>query len=155
MTAVAGSTIDDIAMTTLDASSLSNPFAVRLTAAAVTTGFSATSSYTWQIAGFGGAVTGLSNGTLATANGSGANIATFGELFTLDTSSFATANGLTSSSGSFALELLGSSGSQTLDVAYTAAPEPGTAMLVLAGVVPMLLMGRRRRSESAETFRSR
>ncbi len=43
------------------------------------------------------------------------------------------------------LELEDSSGLYSLDIVYNAAPEPGTAMLLLGGAVPMLTSRRRRR----------
>jgi len=72
-------------------------------------------------------------------------------LFVLDTSSFNTANP-GSSSGEFELELVanGTSGAGYLDaVYYSSAPEPGTATLILGGILPMLI-GRRRRRVSEE-----
>ncbi len=129
------------------ASTNGSPFTITLTAPSATGGFTKTLNYDWVIASVGSA-SGISNGTLATASNTG-NPGTSG-LFTLDTSNFVTANGGSFPiASSFSLQLDGLSGSQTLDVVYNATPEPGTALLVLGGALPMIL-GRRRRAKRIE-----
>jgi len=96
------------------------------------------------------AVNGISlNGTAVT---SGTNLSTADSSdFVLSTSGFtapSSASGLTSS---WQLEVvtdsgLGGSSGQDLDLVYSATPEPGTALLVLAGGLPMLLSRRRRKN---------
>jgi len=73
--------------------------------------------------------------------------------FVLSTSGFtapSSASGLTTS---WQLEVVGDSGlgasGQDLDLIYSATPEPGTAMLVLAGALPLLTARRRRRKAVA------
>ena len=99
-------------------------------------GFSATTSDIWQIA-TATSVSGItlaggvgSTTVLATDGGSFAPTVTSGDsgIFALNTSAFATANSTTSSTGNYELELLQpSTGVFDLDLAYNAAPEPGTA----------------------------
>jgi hypothetical protein len=125
--------------------------------------FNSASTYTFQILKFNGfSETGVSDfafdpsGTtiLATDGGAGAPALSTepsdaSGLFTLDTSAFANASLTSTSTGSFALELVSNNGgSGYLDVVYsgyTPAPEPGTAVLVLCGGLPMLMARRRRR----------
>ena len=45
----------------------------------------------------------------------------------------------------------GGNGDLEVDYAYNAVPEPGTAMLVLAGGLPMLMARRRRKNRNAAT----
>jgi autotransporter-associated beta strand protein len=158
--------VDSAGTTTLGAST-SSPINVRLTLpnGNATAGFSSTSNYSFPVLTFnavnfpndGAAGTpGTGITVLATDNGSGAPTVnpTYASLFTLDTSAFANSSLGTASNGSFALELniaAGGSGDLEVDYAYSAAPEPGTAMLVLAGGLPMLMARRRRRNGNAAT----
>jgi autotransporter-associated beta strand protein len=138
------------------------PFNVQLLAPAVgVTNFNVNGNQSFQIASFGsfiGAGAGLAydpGGTtvLATDGGVNAPAVTAGDagVFTLDTSTFASAqnNATSTSNSSFALELIGPTAdgaAGTLDVVYfSATPEPGTTLLVLAGALPMLAARRRRR----------
>ncbi len=149
-------TFDEITMSalTVDSSTSTTPFAIILTAPATppTTTFDPTKNYDWQIASITGAVSGAPIGSyLAVASNTGANLPVSGEQFTLDTSSFVAANtppGIPAS-GNFFLELesLGGGG-ESLDIGYNATPEPGTALLLLAGALPMLTSRRRRRNIS-------
>jgi fibronectin-binding autotransporter adhesin len=147
--AVGGTSIDQITMSGLTVGSTSgSPFAITLTAPLATTGFNPSQNYDWVIANVGTA-TGISTGSyLATAGNTGANVATAGELFTLDTTSFANANPGIPAAGNFFLELEGIGGSQTLDIGYNATPEPGTTLLALAGAMPILAARRRRRRQT-------
>lgn len=68
-------------------------------------------------------------------------------LFALNTNGFsASASPVVGSSSSFQLELIGDGSGQDLALVYSATPEPGTALLVLGGTVPILLARRRRRT---------
>ncbi len=73
-------------------------------------------------------------------------------LFVLNTSGFSDTNSpRVGGSSSFTLELVtDNSGGQDLALAYNAAPEPGTAMLMLGGALPMLMGRRRRRNISGK-----
>jgi fibronectin-binding autotransporter adhesin len=122
-------------------------------------GFDATdpyTTYTFQLATFSAfsAPAGFNygpNGTtiLATDGGTTAPQVTTGDggIFVLDTSGLAGAAGTQQSMSSFTLELLTPSGGGTdsLDLVYQSTPEPGTALLVIGGVAPMLLARRRRK----------
>jgi fibronectin-binding autotransporter adhesin len=123
--------------------------------------FSTASNYTFHLATFSsfsgpsGFIEPTSGPIVLATTGSGTGApavdATDSQYFVLDTSSFTLANP-GSSSGEFALELVGSGGTGTgLDLVYYAsAPEPGTAMLVLAGAMPMLAGRRRRQRRKTE-----
>jgi autotransporter-associated beta strand protein len=155
----AGSTTgwDEIVMSalTLGGNLSSSPFSITLssyggnTAGGAIANFSPTSSYLWQIASIGNGtpLTG-GNGTaiLAQTDTSGNNIPADSNGFVLNTSSFVTANG-SAGDGTYFLEAIDGSGGETLDIGYSYnnAPEPGTAMLILAGALPMLTRRRRRR----------
>ena len=158
---VATAGIDNDLVTTAGSITLANgnttAFNVQLLApAAGVTNFNPLSSYTFEIASFGSFVAPAgfsydpSNTTiLATDGGAGAPAVTPGDagFFTLDTSSFASAssNATSTSTSSFALELISTGGGAgQLDVVYFATPEPGTAMLLLAGAGPMLMARRRK-----------
>jgi autotransporter-associated beta strand protein len=143
----AGSTTgwDEVVMSalTLGSNLSSSPFAVTLTGSAVAD-FSGGAGYLWPIAQITSG-TPISTGTiLASTNSNGTNTPIGSELFTLDTSNFVTNN--PSATDGFYLEALSSGSGETLDIGYTAAPEPGTAMLVLGGAMPTLLSRRRRKS---------
>jgi hypothetical protein len=75
-----------------------------------------------------------------------------GGIFVLNTANFLD-QGTSVEPSSFTLEAVnfGSSEDLVLDYTYNAAPEPGTAMLVLAGGLPMLMARRRRRKSSPAT----
>ncbi len=119
-------------------------------------GFSTSAPDTWIIGtatSIGSGLTLASSDTtiLATDNGINAPTVTPGDsgIFALNTAAFATANGISPSTGNFALELLGTSGSAgTLEVVYNGTPEPGTGLLALAGLTPFLAARRRRRNET-------
>ncbi len=111
--------------------------------------FDPTVSNTWQIASYTSTnipdAPTSGNTTILTSGGGQSADTNDAGLFSLDTSNFATANSVSTSS--FYLEAIGGTGSTgTLDVVYSAAPEPGTALLVLAGAFPWLAARRRRRS---------
>jgi hypothetical protein len=142
----AGSTTgwDEVVMSalTLGSNLSSSPFAVTLTGNSVAD-FSGGASYLWPIAQITSG-TPISTGTvLASTYSNGTNAPVTSQMFTLDTSNFVTNN--PSATGGFYLEALTSGSVETLDIGYTATPEPGTAMLVLAGGLPMLLNRRRRK----------
>jgi autotransporter-associated beta strand protein len=113
--------------------------------------FDAGANYKFQLASYT-STTGLThapttNGATEILTGASADSVDTGK-FVLDTSNFTTANP-TAVSSDFFLEAVGTgSGAGDLDVVYqgySAAPEPGTAMLVLAGAMPMLTARRRRK----------
>jgi hypothetical protein len=70
------------------------------------------------------------------------------DVFALNTSSFASASGQVPPSA-FSLDFVTSGSGDNLVLTYNATPEPGTALLVLAGAAP-LLAGRRRRRGRGE-----
>jgi hypothetical protein len=98
------------------------------------------------------AVSGIMLNGAAVASGTDLSTADASD-FVLSTTGFTapgSAGGLTTS---WQLEVvadlsLGSSG-QDLDLVYSATPEPGTAMLILGGIVPMLTARRRRVQRTA------
>ncbi len=142
---------DTLTMSSLNIASLGsggNTFAITLSSpGGAISDFSNTSNYVWTIASIstGGPFT--PGAILATTNNAGQSVSS--SQFTLDTTGFVSSNPVLSSS-SFYLEAIGSSGgSETLEIGYNAAPEPGTAMLVLGGAMPMLLSRRRRRVASS------
>ncbi len=143
---------DDLSMGTLDATALgsSTTFAVKLSSSGASAAhFDKTSNYTWVIANI---TTGSLpiTGPMAVTNSLGNSAGTTASsLFTLDTSAFVANNPVLGSGSSFYLEALGSvGGSESLEIGYSATPEPGAAILAFTGVVPMLL-GRRRRAKSS------
>lgn len=73
-------------------------------------------------------------------------------LFSLDTSGFSDANSPVFGAASFQLALVGDGQGQDLALVYNATPEPGTAVLLLAGMAA-LVMSRQRKS-SATRHRS-
>jgi fibronectin-binding autotransporter adhesin len=117
---------------------------------AALTGLTYGSQYTWVIGNVSsGGATGT-GGTLATATNLLGNSAS--TPFALDTSAFTAATGAGSlpiAQGNFTLELITGAGitGENIQLQYTATPEPGTAMLVLAGGLPMLTARRRRRQQ--------
>ena len=127
--------------------SSSNKFTVNITGSP-STGF----GYGTQLFSIATAVNGVKLNGTAVASGTNLSTADASD-FVLSTSGFtapSTASGLTSS---WQLEVvsdssLGASG-QDLDLVYSATPEPGAAMLLLAGGLPMLLSRRCRQNEFA------
>jgi autotransporter-associated beta strand protein len=111
-------------------------------------------SYQWQVATIS-SITGYSdNSSTLPPSGQTEVVATAGQTgtqFALNVpSTLFGANG-DAEVGTPVLELIGTGSGYDLDIAYSynAAPEPGTVMLVLAGVMPMLA-GRRRRRNGAD-----
>jgi fibronectin-binding autotransporter adhesin len=132
---------------TIDSSVTSDtPFTVHVTGA--TGSLSATTSQDWVIANGITTLTGVTNPTpgnptvVATA-GAHASASGFvldmpSDLFTGNNNGFATTP---------VLEFEDTGGLYSLDVVYTDAPEPGTAVLVLGALVPSILGRRRRKNE--------
>jgi autotransporter-associated beta strand protein len=95
----------------------------------------------WKIATFSSTIVGYT-GTLPTQTGVANGVAVSSQ-FVLNTSAFS------EPSSDFSLSLVEiSSGDDALylDYSYSAAPEPGTAILILGGITPMFLARRRRRA---------
>jgi hypothetical protein len=113
-------------------------------------GFDPAKSYSWTI----GEVSSLDVGADATPVPAGPLVGSSSAgLFILDTSDFATANGVDSSTGIFELSLVDSASGEQLVLSYDATPEPGIATLIAAGLTP-LLMARRRWRYAAGSFGS-
>jgi autotransporter-associated beta strand protein len=136
---------------TLGASDVS-PFTV--TATGATGSLDGNVSYQWQVATISN-LTGYTdnNGALPTS-GQTEVVATAGQTgtqFALNVPATLFGANADPETGAPVLELIGTAGGYDLDIAYSysAAPEPGTAMLVLAGGLPMLLARRRRKSTNA------
>jgi fibronectin-binding autotransporter adhesin len=109
--------------------------------------FDPTATYVWQIASYTSTnIPDSADGQTVILTSGAGNTAdpNVSGLFTLDTTNFVAANPGTNAGEFFLEEVGGAGGAGTLDIGYSATPEPGTALLVLGGVVPML-MGRRRR----------
>ncbi len=164
-TPAAGTDYDQLQITgAVTASALTSalPLDVQvLSGGSASNSFSATSYYTFHLAtfssftgpsGFVSTSAGTPTVVLATRGSApfapAAN-ATDSQYFVLDTSSFTGAN-TGSSAGEFALELVSSGGTPSgLDIVYySSTPEPGAAVLLLWGAVPMLGARRRRRSST-------
>jgi fibronectin-binding autotransporter adhesin len=152
-TGTAGTDWDQINMTSLSVTAtgadLNHDFYIA--PVATLTGLTYGSQYTWVIGNVSsGGATGSGGAALATgSNLLGTSVST---PFALDTSGFtaATAAGaLPTAQGNFTLELITGAGitGENIQLQYTATPEPGTTLLVLGGVMP-LLGGRRRRRKS-------
>ena len=156
-----GTTWDDLSMGTLNLSSAGGanaPIALQLyTPTAINNG--AGGEYSWIIAQTntstaptlpaGWAIGAANNLLMETVPADGTNT-----LFVLDTSSLGfSMNGVTNPTSGFKLELvnIGTGGDYDLVLDYNAAPEPGSAMLILAGALPMLMSRRRRRNKSNTT----
>jgi len=147
-------TWDDLSMGTLNLGSAggsNSPITLQLYTPTVINN-NAGGEYSWIIAqtnsstaptlpGSGYAI-GASNNLLTEAVSTGAS-----RLFVLDTSNFSMNGAVSPTSSGFSLELApdGTGGDYDLVLDYNAAPEPGTAILVLAGGLPMLSARRRRR----------
>ena len=86
-----------------------------------------------------GTVQTVADVTLANSNDSAAS----SDLFVLDTSDFPSTDAAPGSS--FQLDLLQDGGGSDLVLSYNAAPEPGAALMTLAGFIPALLSRRRRK----------
>ena len=152
---------DDISMSGLTVSSggSNQPFTIAAANLSTLTTATNTSTYSWIIGQSSTIPTlpGTSAGSLTTTSGtSTANLLTTtpsgsgSNVFALDTSNFGsglTINGATPPTGIFSLEFVNVSGTYDLVLDYNAAPEPGTAMLMLAGALPVLSVRRRRRRE--------
>jgi len=155
---------DDVAMSGLTVSSggSSQPFTIALHNTATLTTASGTSTYSWIIAQSTALPTlpGTSAGALTTTSGTktGNLLATTpsgsgSDVFALDTSGFGSGfvvNG-GAPAGTFSLEFVNVSGTYDLDLDYNAAPEPGAAMLILGGALPMLSLRRRRAKQIPRT----
>lgn len=146
-------TWDDVSMPGLDLTSAGGgnaSFTIDLTNTA--TLYSANGQYSWVIAQVTGVapvlpagiaaastINGMSTGNLLGAVPSSGN----NTLFALDTSAF-TMNGVNNPASSlFSLEFVGTGTGDNLVLDYDAAPEPGSALLCLSGLLPVL--SRRRR----------
>jgi len=157
----AGTNYDTISAGTITVptSSPAHPFNVQLlgygkssgivTANAASANFNSNTAYVWQIASYTSTnIPGAGNGTtvVLTAGGGQTVPSADSNLFSLDTSGFASANGITGAqTGAFYLEDVGTTlGAGSLDVVYNATPEPGTPILVLSAAIPMLMARRRR-----------
>jgi fibronectin-binding autotransporter adhesin len=117
----------------------------------VAANFSNSTNYQWIIATVPAAsVTTTTAGLTLPTAGNSTTLATSGSsgAFVLDTSNFNLNQPPTASGDFFQLSLVNVSGTDELVVGYNTAPEPGAAMLLLAGVTPMLLARRRRRGFS-------
>jgi fibronectin-binding autotransporter adhesin len=131
---------------TLASSTGTTPFTV--TESGTAASLSTTMPETWTLATFTGSSTGTPSGYTGTlpAAAAGATVPVDSQ-FMLDTSTLATLfNGSETATPVLNLEYV-SSTEDALQLSYNATPEPGTAMLVLGGMLPMLT-GRRRRRQS-------
>jgi fibronectin-binding autotransporter adhesin len=149
-----GTTYDDLAIGTGTSGQLTVPStgaAVTIDATGNLTGITGGTTYTWAIAQVG---SGNSTITSSGASPISAGTPLSSSIFALDTSGLnASINGgaSTTAAGTFSLlfETVGSN--NDLVLSYTAAPEPGAAVLASLGAVPLLgARRRRRRSTSAE-----
>lgn len=134
--AVAGTNWDQVQMYALSVTSAATINLYGLTAnnvAGATPGFSSSTPFNLIVAT-------LANVTQSTLS---ADIAS-GD-FVLNTSNFTNNNSTPYANTGFQLVALAAGGGSDLEISYTASPEPGTAMLVLGGAVPMLMNRRRRR----------
>jgi fibronectin-binding autotransporter adhesin len=136
VTGTAGTNWDEVLLSALNVSSGVNVNLYGLTASNVigaTPNFVSTTPFTLKIAD----VSGVTPATLTSEIPD----------FTINTSNF-TSNNTTSVGSSFSLLAAADLGSGSfLELQYNATPEPGTAMLVLGGVAPMLLARRRSRTK--------
>jgi fibronectin-binding autotransporter adhesin len=152
-------TWDAVTMGTLSVSATnSDPFTIQLssltgnqTTPTATTGFAATSSYSWII----GSATSISlNGAAALSTTANADTklltGSSSDIFALDTSGFnlgTSGNSVPSGEAGFELDAIGTGSGDNLVLTYDATPEPGTTLLVLAGALPILATRRRRRRQ--------
>jgi fibronectin-binding autotransporter adhesin len=135
---------DDLQMTSLSVVG-SGTFTIAPVGAVTNVNFGAPGvggSYDWVIAQTSSAPTGPS-GNITT----GSNLLTASPaLFTLNTSGF-TVDGVAPTASLFSLQFINVGGTNNdLVLSYNTTPEPGTAILLLAGFVPMLTSRRRRRN---------
>lgn len=154
-TGVEGSDWDQLVMSGLSVpSTTTSPFTIALTAnnpSGQTVG-----EYSWVIAQTGSSS--LPNGNITASDNllsQGSNAADAG-MFALNTTNF-TFDGVNAPSQSlFSLEFVTVNGGSNYDLVldYNAAPEPGTAILLLAGSFPVLTARRRRRAAAFETSKS-
>ncbi len=114
-----------------------------------TTGFDATKSYSWIIGTVSSiSLNGAANLPVTTNTDTKLITGVNTDLFALDTSGFnlgTAGNALPSGAPGFELDAIGTGSGDNIVLSYEAAPEPGTAMLVLAGGLPTLIARRRRR----------
>ena len=154
-TGTAGTNWDEIKMATLSvtATGADSDHEFYIAPVAALSGLTYGQTYTWVIGNVSsGGATGSSGTALATnTNLLGSSVSA---PFALDTSSFSASmtNGLTggTSSSLFTLELVTSGSGENLQLQYTATPEPGTTLLVAAGLIPMTLARRRRKTKSQQ-----
>jgi autotransporter-associated beta strand protein len=154
-TGTPGTTWDEVVMNALSVTATGATGATQFNIAPVAalTGLSQSTSYAWDIGDISGAAAfnnGLTNAIPTNTNLFGSSTSA---PFALSTSGFtATLTGGASagiSPSQFSLELVSDgSGGDYLQLGYTSAPEPGTAMLARAGSLPMRLARRRRHGRS-------
>jgi autotransporter-associated beta strand protein len=152
-TVTPGTNSDDVVLSALTVSaSTGTPFTISLTTAAAANGAigGTNGQYSWILAETGSTAlpTNISDSGNLLAGGNSAQAG----LFALDTTNFSM-NGVTHpGSNLFSLEFepIGAGGKYDLVLDYAAAPEPGTALLVMGGVLPMLMGRRRRRNKQAQ-----
>jgi fibronectin-binding autotransporter adhesin len=144
----AGSDWDLVTMSTLDISNagVTSAFTLSPTGTVSTAPYA---QYSWIIAQATGSATainlpaGMTQGENLLANkpsGGAANA------FILTTNGFTDSGGL----GTFTLEAVTIGSNDDLVLDYNAAPEPGTALMVLGGIAPMLLARRRRKAAAVK-----
>jgi fibronectin-binding autotransporter adhesin len=147
----AGTNFDQINMTSLNVTaSHSSPFTIVLSDLTTAGGTVGTAP-----AGLAAGDSWILATTSATAQINGINVTSGGPLtsglssdvFALNTSSFDNSSGQVSPSA-FSLDFVTSGGGDNLVLTYNATPEPGTALLVLAGAMPLLNTRRRRRTKT-------
>ena len=108
-------------------------------------------TYNWELAQIGNSTSTQISVNGATLSGnSTANLFATTNAFALDTSGLnvGSSNSQFLSASNFSLYFETISGTNDLVLSYNAAPEPGTAMLVLAGGLPLLQRRRRRTKQS-------
>jgi len=149
-TGTPGTTWDEVVINALSVTATGATGATEFNIAPVAalTGLTYGSVYDWDVADISGAAAfnnGLTSAVPTNTNLIGSSTSA---PFALNTSNFSAqlASGASSGTSLFTLELVSDgNGGDFLQLGYTATPEPGTAMLVLAGGLPMLSARRRRR----------
>jgi fibronectin-binding autotransporter adhesin len=121
-----------------------------VTASAATGSLSPTTSEDWVIAAVPNAPVGETaptsgNPTVLATDANGVSSSSYGFILNVPPSLF---SGAEAATPTLELEAV-NGGGFSLDVVYSATPEPGTMLLVLAGVTPMLSARRRRRHDSS------
>jgi fibronectin-binding autotransporter adhesin len=162
-TGTAGTNWDEIKMATLSvtATGADSDHEFYIAPVAALTGLTYGQTYTWVI---GNVSSGGGTGSSGTALGSGVSGSAPNLLgssvsapFALDTSNFSatsTSGGyLAANSSQFTLELITGTGitGENIQLQYTATPEPGTTLLVAAGLIPMTFARRRRKTKSQQS----